>query len=95
MGYNENDSDWIDADDVTYEVPAQEGDGDESGGNRDGRQGLSLRAKGMITAALVILYLVVPFDVVPDAMVGLGQIDDAIVFATGVLGLLMTIRPRR
>lgn len=95
MGYNENDSDWIDADDVTYETPTQAGNGDESGDNQDGRQGLSLRTKGMITAALVILYLVVPFDVVPDAMVGLGQIDDALVFATGVLGLLMTIRPRK
>lgn len=95
MGYNENDSDWIDEDDVTYEAPTQTDHGDENGGNQDGRQGLSLKAKGIITAALVILYLVVPFDVVPDAMVGLGQIDDAIVFATGVLGLLMTLRPRR
>jgi len=54
--------------------------------------GLSNRAKGIITLVIVALYLIFPADVIPDAMVGLGQIDDAIVFAVGVITLLSRLK---
>ena len=54
--------------------------------------GLSNRAKGIITLVIVALYLIFPADVIPDAMVGLGQVDDAIVFAVGVFTLLSRLK---
>jgi uncharacterized membrane protein YkvA (DUF1232 family) len=54
--------------------------------------GLSNRAKGIITLVIVALYLIFPADVIPDAMVGLGQVDDAIVFAVGVITLLSRLK---
>ena len=54
--------------------------------------GLSNRAKGIITLVIVALYLIFPADVIPDAMVGLGQVDDAIVFAVGVIPLLSRLK---
>ena len=54
--------------------------------------GLSNRAKGIITLVIVALYLIFPADVIPDAMVGLGQVVDAIVFAVGVITLLSRLK---
>lgn len=54
--------------------------------------GLSNRAKGIITLVIVALYLIFPADVIPDAMVGLGQVDDVIVFAVGVITLLSRLK---
>lgn len=59
----------------------------------DTNEGLSNRTKGIITLIIVALYLIFPADVIPDAMVGLGQVDDAIVFAVGVITLLSRLRP--
>lgn len=78
---------------VTYEAgeatPERSADG-------EGRKGLSAKAKGVITAVIVILYLLLPADVIPDAMLGLGQIDDAIVFAVGLIGILSRLMgPKR
>lgn len=56
------------------------------------KKGLSNKTKGIITLVLVGAYLLVPVDAIPDALVGLGQIDDAIVFATGVISILMRLR---
>jgi uncharacterized membrane protein YkvA (DUF1232 family) len=53
---------------------------------------LSNRTKGIITLAVIALYLVLPADVIPDAMVGLGQIDDIIVFAVGVASMLARLK---
>ncbi|MBR3316683.1 MAG: DUF1232 domain-containing protein [Atopobiaceae bacterium] len=53
---------------------------------------LSNRTKGIITLAVIALYLVFPADVIPDVMVGLGQIDDIIVFAVGVATILMRLK---
>lgn len=58
----------------------------------NGRRGLSNRAKGVITLALVGAYLLWPADIVPDIAIGLGQVDDAIVFAMGVATILMRLR---
>ena len=70
---------------------------DDSQERRDdaGKRGISGRTKGIITLVLIALYLIVPTDVVPDAIVGLGQIDDAVVFATGVISILMRLRGSR
>lgn len=56
---------------------------------------LSNRTKGIITLAIIALYLVLPADVIPDAMVGLGQIDDIIVFAVGVSSMLARLKAHR
>ncbi|MBR3233993.1 MAG: DUF1232 domain-containing protein [Atopobiaceae bacterium] len=53
---------------------------------------LSSRTKGIITLAIVALYLVMPADVIPDALVGLGQVDDIIVFAVGVASMLARLK---
>ena len=53
---------------------------------------LSNRTKGIITLAIVALYMLLPTDVIPDAMVGLGQIDDVIVFALGVASMLARLK---
>lgn len=46
--------------------------------------GLSNRSKGIITLIVVAVYLIFPADAIPDALLGLGQLDDIIVFAIGV-----------
>ena len=46
---------------------------------------LSDRTKAIITLAVVAAYVLLPVDLIPDAMVGLGQVDDAIVFAMGMI----------
>lgn len=56
------------------------------------QSGLSNRAKGIITLVVVALYLIFPADVIPDAMVGLGQLDDLIVFALGVASVVARLR---
>ncbi|MDO5118918.1 MAG: DUF1232 domain-containing protein [Coriobacteriales bacterium] len=53
---------------------------------------LSNRTKGIITLAIIALYLVLPADIIPDAMVGLGQMDDIIVFAIGVASMLARLK---
>ncbi|MBQ9006931.1 MAG: DUF1232 domain-containing protein [Atopobiaceae bacterium] len=58
----------------------------------ENKNGLSNRAKGIITLVIVALYLLFPADVIPDAVAGLGQIDDAIVFAVGVITMLARLR---
>ncbi len=54
--------------------------------------GLSNRTKGIITLVIVGLYLIFPADVIPDAMAGLGQLDDLIVFALGVASVVSRLR---
>ena len=49
---------------------------------------LSNRAKGIITLILVAFYFILPVDAIPDVLVGLGQVDDIIVFAIGVATIL-------
>ena len=56
------------------------------------QSGLSNRTKGIITLIIVALYLIFPADVIPDAMVGLGQLDDLIVFALGVASVVARLR---
>ena len=41
---------------------------------------------------IVGLYLIFPADVIPDAMAGLGQLDDLIVFALGVASVVSRLR---
>ena len=59
---------------------------------RGAASALSNRTKGIITLVVVALYLSIPVDFIPDAMVGLGQLDDAIVFALGLLAILLKLR---
>lgn len=53
---------------------------------------LSNRTKGIVTLIIVALYMLLPTDVIPDAMVGLGQLDDLIVFALGVASIIARLR---
>ena len=53
---------------------------------------LSNRTKGIVTLIIVALYMLLPTDVTPDAMVGLGQLDDLIVFALGVASMVAQLR---
>lgn len=55
-------------------------------------EGLSNRTKGIVTLVIVALYLIFPADAIPDAVVGLGQIDDIIVFAVGVITMLARLK---
>ncbi len=56
------------------------------------QSGLSNRTKGIVTLIIVALYMLLPTDVIPDAMVGLGQLDDLIVFALGVASIIARLR---
>ena len=56
------------------------------------QSGLSNRTKGIVTLIIVALYMLLPTDVIPDAMVGLGQLDDLIVFALGVASMVARLR---
>ncbi len=47
---------------------------------RDRDFSISLKTKGLVAAAL--LYFVLPTDVVPDFIPGIGYIDDALVLST-------------
>ena len=53
---------------------------------------LSNRTKGIITLIIVALYLILTTDAVTDAMIGLGQLDDLIVFALGVANVVGRLR---
>ena len=55
---------------------------------------LSDRTKAIIILAVTLCYALIPVDLVPDAMVGLGQVDDAIVFALGVFAVVGRLRRR-
>lgn len=56
---------------------------------RDPRIFLVVRA----VPPLVVLYLAMPLDVIPDFIPVVGQLDDLVVFALGV-GLLVRFTPR-
>ncbi len=56
---------------------------------RDGRIALPVRA----IPPLLVLYLAMPIDIVPDFIPVLGQLDDVLIVAVGV-GLLLRFTPR-
>lgn len=51
-----------------------------------------LRVRGMLLGALA--YFLLPFDVVPDIILGLGFTDDAAVLAAAVSSVARNIQPR-
>jgi uncharacterized membrane protein YkvA (DUF1232 family) len=51
-----------------------------------------LRVRGMLLGALV--YFIMPFDIVPDFILGLGFTDDAAVLAAAVSAVARNIQPR-
>ncbi len=57
---------------------------------RDPRTPKSFR----ICAWLLVIYLVMPVDLIPDYIPGLGQIDDLLVAALGIKILLKLCPPR-
>lgn len=51
-----------------------------------------LKVRGMLLGALV--YFIMPFDVVPDFILGLGFTDDAAVLAAAISAVARNIQPR-
>ena len=51
-------------------------------------------AKWKVVSGLALVYLALPFDLVPDFIPVLGQLDDAIVVALVLRGLLRSAGPR-
>lgn len=43
---------------------------------------------GLIVLIIAIVYLILPVDVIPDILVGLGQIDDAIMLGISILTMV-------
>ena len=59
-----------------------------------GGSNLSDRTKAIVVLVVVAAYAIFPADVSPDAMLGLGQLDDIIVFALGVIVAVGKLRKR-
>ena len=59
-----------------------------------GGSNLSDRTKAIVVLVGVAAYAIFPADVIPDAMLGLGQLDDIIVFALGVIVAVGKLRKR-
>ena len=59
-----------------------------------GGSNLSDRTKVIVVLVVVAAYAIFPADVIPDAMLGLGQLDDFIVFALGVIVAVGKLRKR-
>ena len=59
-----------------------------------GGSNLSDRTKAIVVLVVVAAYAIFPADVIPDAMLGLGQLDDIIVFALGVIVVVGKLRKR-
>ena len=59
-----------------------------------GNPNLSDRTKAIIILTIVAAYSILPIDVIPDAMLGLGQLDDIIVFALGVIAMMNKLGKR-
>ena len=59
-----------------------------------GGSNLSDRTKVIVVLVVVAAYAIFPADVIPDAMLGLGQLDDIIVFALGVIVAVGKLRKR-
>lgn len=59
-----------------------------------GGTNLSDRTKAIIVLAVVAAYAIFPADVIPDAMLGLGQLDDLIVFVIGVIAAVGKLRKK-
>ena len=59
-----------------------------------GGSNLSDRTKAIVVLVVVAAYAIFPADVIPDAMLGLGQLDDIIVFALGVIVAVGKLRKR-
>ena len=59
-----------------------------------GGSNLSDRTKAIVVLVVVAAYAIFPADVIPDAMLGLGQLDDIIVFALGGIVAVGKLRKR-
>ena len=59
-----------------------------------GGSNLSDRTRAIVVLVVVAAYAIFPADVIPDAMLGLGQLDDIIVFALGVIVAVGKLRKR-
>ena len=55
----------------------------------------SKKVSAVLFLVFAIAYLVLPIDLIPDALVGLGQVDDAIVFFLSVANMAKTFKPNK
>lgn len=55
----------------------------------------SKKVSAVLFLVFAIAYLVFPIDLIPDALVGLGQVDDAIVFVLSVANMAKTFKPNK
>src|SRR5438094_68468 len=62
---------------------------------RDVMRDPSVPRRAKIAPALVVAYLAMPIDLIPDFLPGIGQLDDALVVAWGIRHLLATAGPER
>ena len=55
---------------------------------------MKLGAADIITALVVIAFMMSPVDIINDAIPVLGQVDDTVVAVTGLLTTVARLRPK-
>ena len=62
---------------------------------REARKGSLSSPRSIIFYVLAILYVLSPIDLIPDAFIGLGQADDAMVIIGAVWYMIRLLRERK